>query len=68
MSEGEIARGMRDAALGDHLVVEGAAGVAIAGWRALVRERPAFADRPSAVVLCGGNLGADLLARTLVAA
>ena len=66
--EAGIARGMRDAALGDHLVVEGAAGVAIAGWRALVHERPAFAERPSAVILCGGNLGADLLARTLVAA
>ena len=35
---------------------------------ALVRERPAFAERPSAVILCGGNLGAELLARTLVAA
>jgi threonine dehydratase len=66
VTEAEIARGMRDAALGDHLVVEGAAGVAIAGWRTMTRRHPELADRPSVVVLCGGNLGAELLARTLV--
>jgi threonine dehydratase len=63
VSEAEIARAMRDVALGDKLVVEGAAGVAVAGWRA----RPDLAGRTSVVVLCGGNLGADLLARTLAA-
>jgi len=60
VSEAEIARAMRDVALGDKLVIEGAAGVAVAGWRASPREH-------AAVVLCGGNLGAELLARTLVA-
>jgi threonine dehydratase len=65
VNEEEIARGMRDAALGDHLVVEGAAGVAVAGWRAHVEAHPELAERPSAIVLCGGNLGAELLARTL---
>ena len=65
VAEDDIARGMRDAALGDHLVVEGAAGVAIAGWREHTAAYPELAERPSAVVLCGGNLGAELLARTL---
>src|SRR4030095_870636 len=60
VSEAEIARAMRDVALGDKLVVEGAAGVAVAAWRAMND------GRRSAIVLCGGNLGADLLARTLV--
>jgi threonine dehydratase len=68
VQEDEIARGMRDAALGDHLVVEGAAGVAVAGWRAHVAAHPELAERTSAVVLCGGNLGAELLARTLAPA
>jgi threonine dehydratase len=68
VNEEEIARGMRDAALGDHLVVEGAAGVAIAGWRVHTEAHPELAERPSAIVLCGGNLGAELLARTLVPA
>jgi threonine dehydratase len=63
VTEDEIARGMRDAALGDRLVVEGAAGVAMAGWRAAVRDRPALAARRSVVVLCGGNVGAEQLAR-----
>jgi threonine dehydratase len=67
VSEDAIAAGMRDAALGDHLVVEGAAGVAIAGYRAAVAARPELVGRASAIVLCGGNLGAGLLARTLVA-
>jgi threonine dehydratase len=61
VSEAEIARAMRDVALGDKLVVEGAAGVAVAGWRA----RPELTARKCVVILCGGNLGADLLARTL---
>jgi threonine dehydratase len=67
VSEAEIARAMRDVALGDHLVIEGSAGVAVAGWRAVARDRPELASRRSVIVLCGGNLGAELLARTLVA-
>ncbi len=68
VSEAEIARAMRDVALGDHLVIEGAGGVAVAGWRALTARRPELAARPSAVVLCGGNVGAELLARTIAGA
>ncbi|AHG92227.1 Pyridoxal-5'-phosphate-dependent protein beta subunit (plasmid) [Gemmatirosa kalamazoonensis] len=61
VSEAEIADAMREVALGDHMVVEGAAGVAVAAWR----KTPARG--PSIIILCGGNLGAELLARTLVA-
>ena len=62
VSEGDIARAMRDVALGDKLIVEGAAGVAVAGWRTSTRR-----DARSAIILCGGNLGAESLARVLVA-
>jgi threonine dehydratase len=66
VAEEAIARGVRDVALGDHLVVEGAAGVAVAGYLACTRARPDLAALESCVVLCGGNLGAELLARTLL--
>lgn len=61
--EAEIAAAVRDVALVDHLVVEGAAGVAVAGYRRLTRERPEMARLTSAVILCGGNIGADAFAR-----
>ena len=63
VSEDEIARAVRDVALVDHLVVEGAAGVAVAGYRKLAAERPALARRTSAIILCGGNIGAEAFAQ-----
>jgi threonine dehydratase len=68
VTEDEIAAAMRDAMTADHLVVEGSAGVAIAGWRKFVAGRPRLAGQESAIVLCGGNVSsktlADVLART----
>ena len=56
VSEQEIAAAMRDVLLGDHLLIEGAAGVAVAGWRAFTSARPRLAGRACAMVLWGGNV------------
>lgn len=56
---------MRDVMLQDHLVIEGAAGVDVAGYRHAVREPPALRARESVVVLCGGNVSAGTLTRVL---
>ena len=61
VSEADIALAMRDVMLTDHHVVEGAAGVAVAGWRKFTASRPRLADHESAVVLCGGNVSAATL-------
>jgi threonine dehydratase len=66
VSEDDIAAAMRDVMLGDHMAIEGAAGVAVAGWRKFTAGRPRLADRESAIVLCGGNVSAPTLARILV--
>jgi threonine dehydratase len=65
VSEDDIAAAMRDVMVKDHLVVEGSAGVAIAGWRKFVAGRPRLADQESAIVLCGGNVSAATLADVL---
>jgi threonine dehydratase len=61
VTEEAIAQAMRDVMLVDHQVVEGAAAVAVAGWRAFTGSRPRLAERQSAVVLCGGNVSATTL-------
>jgi threonine dehydratase len=67
VSEAEIALAMRDVMLTDHLVIEGAGGVAVAGWHRFTSIRPRLADHESAIVLCGGNISpatmADVLGR-----
>jgi len=65
VSEGEIAQAMRDVMLADHMVIEGAGGVAVAGWRKFTAGRPRLADHESVVVLCGGNVSAEVLAQVL---
>jgi threonine dehydratase len=65
VSEQEIAAAMREVLLSDHLVIEGAAGVAVAGWRKFTTGRPRLADRESAIVLCGGNVSAPTLAQVM---
>lgn len=65
VTEDDIVAAMRDAMLTDHLVIEGAAGVAMAGWRAFTAGRPRLADRKSAIVLCGGNVSASTIAKVL---
>ena len=66
VSEADIAAAMRDVMLIDHLVIEGAAGVAVAGWRRFTAGRPRLADRQSVIVLCGGNVSAATLAEVVV--
>jgi threonine dehydratase len=56
VSEGEIAAAMRRVAEAEHWIVEGAAGVALAG---LVKRAPDFAGRKVAVVICGRNISLD---------
>jgi threonine dehydratase len=65
VSEEEIGAAMRDVMLADHMVIEGAAGVAVAAWRKFTGGRPRLADRESAIVLCGGNVSAATLAGVL---
>jgi threonine dehydratase len=54
VSETEIAAALLKLAETDHLMVEGAAGVALAG---LLKCAPAYRGRRVAVVLCGRNIG-----------
>lgn len=56
VGEAEIARAMRRIAEAEHWIVEGAAGVALAG---LVRQAEAWRGRKVAVVLCGRNIALD---------
>lgn len=58
VGEEEIADAMRQVLFRDHLLVEGAAGVAVAGF---LRCADAFRGRRVALVMCGGNVAADTL-------
>jgi len=53
VTEAEIARSMRRVAQAEHWIVEGSAGVALAG---LAKCAPAFRHRKVAAVLCGRNI------------
>lgn len=54
LSEADIKRAMRDIADAEHWIVEGAAGVAMAGARQLAAP---FAGKNVAVIVCGRNVG-----------
>ena len=56
VDEAAIAEGVRTAFHEERLVVEGAAGLAIAS---ALRVAPEYVGRRLVVVLCGGNIGAD---------
>jgi len=56
VSESEIAAAMRDVAATDHWIVEGAAGVALAG---LIKTAASWQSRRVAVVLCGRNIALE---------
>lgn len=56
VSEQEIAAAMRDIARSDHWIVEGAAGVALAGLRQAAAD---YRDKRVAVVLCGRNVALE---------
>ena len=62
VSEAEIAAAMRCLAESEHLMVEGAAGVALAG---LMRSAADHAGRKVAVVICGRNIGLDTFVATI---
>lgn len=56
VSEAEIAAAMRQVAAAERWMVEGAAGVALAG---LIQQAAAFRGRKVAVVLCGRNIALE---------
>jgi threonine dehydratase len=60
VSEAEIAAGMRMFMDSMDESIEGAAGVAVA---AMLQQRSALADRKIAVIICGGNISDEDLAR-----
>jgi threonine dehydratase len=62
IDEEEIAAAMRLLYDEERLLVEGAAGVALAS---ALRRHPRLAGRRVAVVLCGGNVGWDVAERVL---
>jgi threonine dehydratase len=62
VSEDEIAAAMRQVMEGQHLLIEGAAGVAVA---ALLKTMERWQGKQVAVVLCGGNISLQTL-RTIL--
>ena len=58
VSENEIASAMRAFIDSHHLLIEGAAGVALAG---LLRHQHKFAGKNIVVLICGGNISRDTL-------
>jgi threonine dehydratase len=58
VSEAEIADAVRFLVAEQRMIVEGAAGVAVATFR---RVAPSYAGQTVAIVLCGGNIGYDTL-------
>ncbi len=62
VEEDEIREAMRRVIGEHHMLVEGAAGVALGGFRKLASQ---YAGQTVAVVLCGGNIALDVLAGVL---
>lgn len=62
VTEAEIAAAMRQLADKEHVMVEGAAGVALAG---LAQQAEAYEGRTVAVVLCGRNVGLETFIATV---
>lgn len=65
VTEGEIAAAMRRVAQSDRWIVEGAAGVALAG---LVKRADEYRGRKVAVVLCGRNIALDTFLKAIALA
>lgn len=63
VSEADIAHTVREVLTVHHLLIEGAAAVALAGCRQMAKQ---LVDRTVAVILCGGNMGIETL-RTILA-
>ena len=62
VSEEEIASAMRAVIDSHHLLIEGAAGAALAG---LLRRKDDVAGRKVAVIVCGGNVSRETLKRVI---
>ena len=62
VEEGEIREAMRRVIGEHHMLVEGAAGVALGGFQKLASQ---YTGQKVAVVLCGGNIALDVLAGVL---
>lgn len=62
VSEDEIRQGMRSVLETHHLAVEGAAGVALAAY---LRQASTWRGKSVVVILCGGNVGPDVLRSAL---
>jgi threonine dehydratase len=62
VSEAEIGRAMRMVAEAEHWIVEGSAGVALAG---LVKQAGAYRNRKVAAVLCGRNIALETFLRAI---
>ncbi len=62
VSEHEIALALRLVVQKEAMLIEGAAAVAVAGYRRLAAR---FTERPVVVVLSGANIAAETLARVL---
>lgn len=65
VSEDEIAAAMRLVIGRHHTLIEGAAGVAVAGY---LKDRERFAGRRVAIVLCGANVAPETLCEVLAGA
>ena len=62
VSESEIAAAMRSLIGDQHLLVEGAAAVAVAGF---LGQRSSLAGMKVAIILCGSNVSRDVLCEVL---
>jgi threonine dehydratase len=62
VTEAEIGRAMRSVAQAEHWIVEGAAGVALAG---LVKCAPSLQGRKAAAVMCGRNIALETFLRAI---
>ena len=63
VGEAEIARAVRDVVSTHHMLIEGAAGVAVAAYRQVAQD---FENVPTAIILCGANIGSSVLKQILL--
>lgn len=62
VDEGEIASAMREFIDSHHMLIEGAAGVAIAGFLQTAAD---YRDKNVVIVICGGNISRETLKRVI---
>ncbi len=62
VGEADIAHAVRDVIETHHMLIEGAAGVAVAGYRALAAE---YAGIKTAIILCGANISKAALKQVI---